>query len=291
MVQIGFALVTHSKPRQIRRLALRLTEMFDGPPIGCHHDFGQCPLDTDELPPNVRFVRPHYRTAWAEYSVVEATVGAIRLLYDGSDGPDWFVVLTGADYPIKSAAAITADLRKAAVDGYVAHRLIAPEELSDPWVAMRYEWYYRYRLRLRYLNRRLRPRQRMVAVPGWLGRIGTPFSPRFRCYAGSALFCANRRCAERILRWHDRHPRFRWHYRNAHVPEESYFHTILCNDPSLRIEDDDRRYIDWAGGGSHPKVLRAEDLPAMLRSPDHFARKFDPDVDARVLDLLDEATR
>ena len=50
--------------------------------------------------------------------------------------------------------------------------------------------------------------------------------------------------------------------------------------------------MDWsqsAGGplgGSHPKVLGVDDLPAIISSKAHFARKFAPD--ALVLDAIDK---
>lgn len=54
-----------------------------------------------------------------------------------------------------------------------------------------------------------------------------------------------------------------------------------------RVAPDDLRYVDWTGGGDHPKVLTLRDLDALLASSKLFARKFDPTVDEVVLDRLD----
>jgi hypothetical protein len=68
---------------------------------------------------------------------------------------------------------------------------------------------------------------------------------------------------------------------------ESFFHTVLLNTPDLSASLDNRRYIVWARDAAHPKLLQLEDLDGMLASGQHFARKFDLEVDSTVLDELD----
>ena len=48
------------------------------------------------------------------------------------------------------------------------------------------------------------------------------------------------------------------------------------------------RYVDWTGGGSNPKVLTLDDLPELVKTGAHFARKFDERVDVAILDELDQ---
>ena len=77
------------------------------------------------------------------------------------------------------------------------------------------------------------------------------------------------------------------HYAKVFCPEESLFQCLLCNAPQLRVVNDHYRYIDWRGGGNHPKTLKCDDLPELTASPAHFARKFDIRQDVAVLDRLD----
>ena len=68
------------------------------------------------------------------------------------------------------------------------------------------------------------------------------------------------------------------------VPDEIFFQTLVLNSPHRdSVVDANLRYIDWPG----PRVLRADDLDALLGSGMLFARKFDETVDAEILDLLD----
>jgi Core-2/I-Branching enzyme len=119
-----------------------------------------------------------------------------------------------------------------------------------------------------------------------------PFSKDFRCFAGEHWFCANRKAAEYLIEFHKAKPALANHYRRSDpfaivVPEESYYHTIFCNAPGLKVSNNNWRYIDWSTKSSHPKTLLFEDLPRIQASSAHFARKFDIDKDARVLDELD----
>ena len=291
---IGFVLLTHTKPTQTQRLVNRLNVMFDEPPIVCHHDFAKCALPIKEFPTNVSFVQPPSPTGWGTFPTVEAALRAIKQMYDAPASPDWFVLLSGSDYPIKPAATIRSQLEGSPYDAYILHDLIQYNNWKDDWwLRLCYEryctktWYYPS------LTKRLRPMRRaLVLKHPLLTRPFLPFSDHFRCYAGQFWFTANRRAAEYILRFYATRPRLASHYRSSHVPnpEESYFNCVLGNAPGLKLDNNDYRYIDWSRGGPHPKTLGMEDLPKLLSSTDHFARRLDIDHDARILDELDAAT-
>jgi hypothetical protein len=73
------------------------------------------------------------------------------------------------------------------------------------------------------------------------------------------------------------------------LPDESATATIVCNAPELRVELHDLHHIRWTRRATgHPDVLGVADLPELLASPAHFARKFDVAHDVEVLDRLDQ---
>ena len=302
--QIGFVLLSHREPAQLLRLTRTLTALYGGAPIVCHHDMAQAPLDKHLFGQTVRFVEDWLHTSWAHWSVVTATLRAIRTLYEVSN-PDHFVVLSGADYPIAPAEKVVADLRSsgadAFIDGYslqVALRGRVPEgerNLAPFRTAHNF-----YQAQLRYTRAQLKiPRIRRRAGSQGGYRVGAstitlpfddpraPFRSGFHCFVGSQWFCGSRRAAKRLLAPTSHDEALRRHYRFRMFPEESYFQTVLCNDPDMAIDSRTFRYIDWREDkATHPKELGMADLPAMLSSGQHFARKFvhgDP-----VLDALDE---
>ena len=98
--------------------------MFNYPVIVCHHDFSKCDLSVDTLSKNVFLVRPHIQTEWANFSLVEAPIQALKLMYEVPEPPDWFVLLSGADYPIKTARQILDDLASSSFDAYIQYEQI-----------------------------------------------------------------------------------------------------------------------------------------------------------------------
>jgi hypothetical protein len=62
-MQIGFIIVSHNAPTQPMRLIDRLNRLYGDPPISCHHDLHQCPIDVASFPSNVSFVKPSVRTS------------------------------------------------------------------------------------------------------------------------------------------------------------------------------------------------------------------------------------
>ena len=281
---IGFALVTHSNPHQLERLIGRLNAMFDHPPIACHHDFSQCPLSPERFSKNVSFVRPHLRTAWASFAFLQAIVRAIEQLYAAPVNPDWFVLLSGNDYPIKPAAQILNDLQAGGHDAHICHELVRADALETAWQK---ESYARYCCR--YLRVPL-TKKVFIARHPILKKLLLPFSKDFHCYSGSDWFSANHRAAQYIIESHKSNVRLANHYRRVIIPSESYFHTILANAPALKLNNNNWRYTDWSAGGPHPKRLGLADMPKILASPAHFARKFDLNQDATVFDQLDKVT-
>jgi hypothetical protein len=291
-ISIGFILLTHRKPQQIYRLIAHLNKMFNYPLIVCHHDFFKCDLPISKLSKNISFVRPHLETKWGDFSLVEATVQAIKLMYNCADSPDWFILLSGADYPIKTAKKILDDLSSSRYDAHMHHEEIIYKvykqniKMSVIWQILAHQRYCSYELfSIPFLkNFTIRLEHPLLTKPF------LPFYEKLRCFTGSQWFCANQRAAEYIIEFHSQKNPLTSHYRHRMFADESYFHTILANAPHLKLKNDDYRYVDWSTKAAHPKTMVMEDLPRLLASSCHFARKFDMDVDSTILDQLDTIT-
>jgi len=300
---IGFIMVTHEKPNQIIRLIKRLNSMFDNPAIVCHHDYSKCYMPIDILPNNVVIVQPHLKTKWGEFSLVEAMIKALDIMYSLPESPDWFVLLSGADYPIKSGNEILHDLESSQYDAYMHYeKLISnineiPSKLewcNSPygatyWHKLSYERYYCVNIQIPLPDRNIRIKQIRINIikNPHLAKFFLPFTKELQCFFGEFWFCANRKSAKYLLEYHKTKPALAQHYKKVQIPDESYCQTILCNAVHLKVKNENFRYIDWSEGGYHPKTLTCEDLPKIIKSSAHFARKLDIEVDVRILDELD----
>ena len=200
---------------------------------------------------------------------MEATLAALRLLYQTDDPPDWFTLLSGVDYPIKTAERILADLTTMNADALIRHRLIdrqAPKHSFERTCLRRYHrraWRMPKGASPHSLPQAFRLSWR-ISGP-WL-----PFSKKFRCFAGSQFFTANARSAEHLLNASQQHCKLARHYATVPFPDESYFQCLLCNAPKLRVKNDNYRHIVWRNGGAHPKTLTCDDLPELNASHAHL---------------------
>jgi hypothetical protein len=309
---IGFVLLVnpYNKLEQSDRLIRKLNALFDHPPIAVHHDFGKNPKFLPDLPENVRLVHPHVDTKWADFSCIEAAIKALRLLYSGSQRPDWFIYLSGSDYPVKPAAKILADLQASPFDAHIQHLPLGLQDDLGWWLRGSFERFCSVKVTVPWVTRHLS----LTTRDFWLhhpfftrGRL--PYSDHLKPYCGEAWFCGNYRAAQAILDFYDTDRALANHCRQILVPEETYFHTVLGNAPQLKLSQDYLRYVDWTNDtsphrplrldqlpdaraciGSSPRILTMADLPLILNSTAHFARKFDDKVDPAILDELDRLT-
>jgi hypothetical protein len=314
-VKIGFAILSHTEPEQLLRLVRTLNSMFGDPPIVCHHDFSQCSLHEALFPTNVRFVHPHIVTRWGDIAVPLAALRAFSLLRK-HDQPDWFFLLSGSDYPVLLADKIVTDLADSNYDVYLdnrelLYRAVPPSQTAhdvgfgspswdeSSWIALLYDryctcrfWWPRPSKKLffsgafpfqrKYVSIR---NHKIDCMTRWF-----QFNRPSRIYGGDFWFEANHKAIDRLLD-DPSMARLVRYYRPRENPDESLFQTALCSQPDLRICKDQKRYADWTNGGAHPKWLEVPDVPKILASGAHFARKFRPDgvaqgfIDQTVLGL------
>jgi hypothetical protein len=283
----------------------RLRKLYDNAPIACHHDFPKCSLEGFDFPKEVAFVRPRLECKWGGISLCHAFLALLRIMYQRADSPEWFVFMSGTDYPVRPARAVLDQLSLGGFDAYLDHRLVEYPWTPDPgveyascafdsfgWVPLAYDRYVAIRLWLPWYSwTQRKPVKFPVGIIRSKSLVGpfNPFSETLKCYGGSGWFTCNRKAAERLLTQSAENRALVAHYSGRFIPDESLPHTILCNQPDLKISKDSLRYIDWSIGGHHPKTLGMEDVPRILASGAHFARKFDLAKGAEVFDAIDAA--
>lgn len=291
---IGFALLTYLEPRQIRRLVERLRALYgQDVPIAINHKFSGCPLRREEFPADVRFVEPFIESGWGTWTTVEASLAALSLLHGNGQGPDFTVLLSGTDYPVARPEKVLAALRDEVADAFIDARPVFPFHRDPPLEGPlglgvneggpnQKVCFRRYYCSLyRPLGIRLRVRSPLFAP--WL----SPFSRKFRCFAGEHWWTLGRRAVEFLLRSRVGRSDLADWFAARHIPEEAYVHTVVCNAPNLRVSHRTFRYVDWTSHAPHPRTLGSGDLAKLLESDAHFARKFA--ADDPVLDDLDRA--
>jgi hypothetical protein len=148
------------------------------------------------------------------------------------------------------------------------------------------EFARRYRMRWRPVSER---RARLAAKADPLAHVrtlpsgtylGLRAQPPLPPFHGSDWFALSRRAVEIVL---DAPRAVLDHFAHTIVPTEAFVPTVLANS-TLRLHDDNRRYVRFEPGSPNPRTLTLDDLDAAFASGADFARKFD---DPAVLDALD----
>jgi hypothetical protein len=227
---------------------------------------------------NVDFLERH-RCYWSGFGHVRATLKGIEAGIRSGVDFDYAVLLTGQDYPIATNAQIAEFLRSSDGSSFMAHFPLPTDEWEGGGLARIDRWHVGIRSR-RYV---VTPRPRL----GLRRRFPFGLQP----FGGSAYWCLSWRCVQYVDRFVRRNPSFVRFFRSVEVPDEIFFQTILMNSP-LRdsVVDDDLRYVEWRHwNDARPAALGKQDLARIMGSGKLFARKFDVEQDAAILDLIDEA--
>jgi hypothetical protein len=278
---IAFIVSAYRLPQQLVRLVTRL----QGPErhFHVHVDLKARPEVYAEASAalagydNVDFL-PRHACYWGGFGHVEATLKGLERIVTWTGracpAPAHVVLLTGQDYPIKSNAEIDRYLAEHAGRSFMHHRPLPVDGLPDGG-------YARLERRHVVLGGRVRAAPRLSFLPaGWKRRVPYGMAP----YFGSGYWCLDRAAVEYIVQFLHTHPAYVRFFRHAGVPDEMFFQTVLANSPLRRtIVRDDLRYIRWPG----PAVLTSDDWGELRKAPALFARKFDADVDAAILDRID----
>lgn len=244
---------------------------------------------------------PRHATSWASPELVDAGLEGLRRGVE--DGCDYLLLLSGRDFPLRPVEEIVAFAERAGSRSYVEHFPL-PDSRWRLGGRDRTD-FYTYTVRGRretcvprgedtsHLNRRGRLLNRLLRLRG-LGKPGRHFPSYARAYGGSQWWNLSREAAEHVLGFLDEHPDYRRYHEHTLAPDEIFFQSILAGTgfaERAEVVDDSLRFMRWPADESHPRVLGVDDLPAMRESGALFARKFDPAVDAAVLERLSERAR
>ena len=245
-----------------------------------------------------RLVEDGLEVEWGDWAYLRMLLAALARIRRELD-PDWVVVISGQDYPLRPLAEVEERLAAATDDAFLGGAWELPTDAVPAPPADDFFRRYAYR-HFRVPERtprppgRLRPLAYLRELPPPLRpRLGLrsprlPFGPNLRCWVSSDWPLLGRRALAALLDAEQEQRALMRHYRGTVAPSESFFATVLMNDGRLSVSGDDRRYVSFAPGAPRPDLLTEAHFDTLAASGAHFARKFDSDEDAAVLDRLDE---
>ena len=233
---------------------------------------------------NVTFVSNSYKVNWGGFNHLQA----ILLLSERAleSGMEYCHLITGQDYPVKSASYFGQELTKeiSYIDYFELPSIYWGGGLD--------------RMTLFHLNDVLNRKTIggkaslvLLAAIQRLFRVERSLPNNVGLYGGSTYWSLNRACLDYVLDFIKRDPSFLDCFRYTFCPEEMFFQTVLLNSP-LRdtLVNDNLRYILWEKRyGSYPAILDSSDVGPILSSTALFARKIAYPESLELVNQIDSA--
>jgi len=207
---------------------------------------------------------------WGGYSMVDAELRGIEELLRISSKWEFFINLSGQDFPLKSQTHIQDFLGC---------------NLGKDFIRVADQSRFRPDTMSRLHNYRIEFGNRILRIP-----IKRPYLRDVTPQIGNQWMIASRKFCEFL--WDSPEvERFKRFYRHTFIADEGFFQTVIMNTSyEGTIVNDDKRTIVWVPLGTvklRPKDFTFKDAGFLLASQGLFARKFDETVDAGILSILE----
>ncbi|WP_066308364.1 beta-1,6-N-acetylglucosaminyltransferase [Aquimarina aggregata] len=206
-----------------------------------------------------------------KYNRIQSQLNGMKYLLNRCLKWDFFINLSGQDFPLKSQDFILDFLNRNKSKNFikiVSQVRVRPDTLS------RVENYFQE-----------------IDV----GFLGVPYKRSFMknvtSYVGGQWMILTRSCCEFICHSPEV-KKFEDFYDKILIANESFFQTILMNTSFKEtIINDDKRAVMWLADGDvnvKPKTFTGLDIDFLMQEENFFAQKFDEGVDESILEILEE---
>ncbi len=211
---------------------------------------------------HVRFVGDRVSTKWGDISVIDAVLALSEFGVQVFPNASHYVLLSGADFPVKSHAYIRDYLAKNSNTDYI-EGIKLPSE-SSVWLEggrRRIEAYVvpinghnnatieprslsLGNLRQLLKVALLKPRNLKIAFKVLLCYPKRIIPYGLNIYAGEMWWILTNNTLVKILEWNRTHGEYHKFHEDCQIPDEMYFNTLVLSFSS-NVSSDTKRYISW----------------------------------------------
>lgn len=230
---------------------------------------------------------------WAGFTFVQATLQLLSMALSKYDRHDYYYLLSGADYPLRSSRSIENHLEQNHGAQFINLIKMPNPELGKP-IERISELYIDRELKKRHFLTRLVP----DAVIDKINKIGIRRDYRSAFgdvapYGGSTWWALTFDAVQYVFDFISNHPRLYSFYGGTFCPDEGFFQTAICNANRFRIKPS-LTFTDWSAGNQpHPAMITNDHIDNFITNglgaqgqygaQDYlFARKFPNDSEAMV---------
>lgn len=185
---------------------------------------------------------------WGGFSIVKATLLLLRQAMNHPQTFDYFVLLSGSDYPLRSSRYVHAFLENHRGAEFISMVKIPNEGFGMPLAKVNRIWFEPEQPVCRFLTRSL-------AKVGLAQRDHRKYLGGLEPFGGSQWWALTRGACEYILNFIERNDKIVTFFRHAPTCDETFFHTILGNAPFRSHARRSLTYADWSDGPNHPAMI------------------------------------
>ncbi|MBL9048503.1 MAG: glycosyl transferase, partial [Tabrizicola sp.] len=276
MTQIAFILLCHKDPEGIIAQALRLAAAGDC--IAIHFDARASAADFARIRqaldgnPQVTFARRRVKCGWGEWSLVAATLEAMKAAVSAFPGATHFYMLSGDCMPIKTAEFVRSRLDREDVDFIESF-----DFFESGWIKTGIK---EERLIYRHFFNERRRKWLFYGAMNLQKRLGlarkVPEDLKIRI--GSQWWCLRRRTVEAVLDFVARRPDVRRFFSTTWIPDETFFQTLVAHlVPAREIQSRTLTFLMFTDYGM-PATFHDDHHDLLLAQDFLFARKISPDA-------------
>ncbi len=281
-MKFAIIIVTYTSPKQTKRLIESLNNGdFD---FYVHVD-KKIDIEThSELfnIPNVYFVKDRIDIRWAGFTATEAALSSLREIAASGIKYNFINLITGQDYPIKSAAYIKDFLTQNIGKEFILYKHFDTEWTEAKGRVEKYhftDFKFPGKYKLERMVNALAPRRK--------------FPVNFELYGKETFWTLSQECAMYVLNYLDTNPKLKRFLKFTWGPDEFIFQSIILDSPyKNNVVNNCYRYIYWPPeGAARPNIFAAADFDRIMAADGLFGRKFDINTDEKIFDLLDKANK
>jgi hypothetical protein len=276
MAKIAFILLTHKDPEGVISQAQRLTATGDY--VSIHFDARAKPADFERirtaLAPNkaVTFAAKRLKCGWGEWSLVGATLEAVKAAVEAFPQATHFYMLSGDCMQTKTAE--------------YAHRFLDAEDVdyiesfdyfSSDWIKTGFK---EERLIYRHFFNERTQKRLFYTSYNLQKRLGLTrdVPDDIQMMIGSQWWCLRRRTIEWVLDFCEQRPDVMRFFKTTWIPDETFFQTIVRHVvPETEIRTRTLTFLMFTDYGM-PVTFYNDHYDLLLSQDFLFARKISPDA-------------
>lgn len=233
------------------------------------------------IPPNKRV-----DIQWATNSMILATIELAHCMLETGRVYDYVFLLSGQDFPIKSNTEIVGFLEDNS--GYNFIEVVPHSSSAYKIFIKRNELYYPYFMQKSSMCSKVLKRLYIYLTGGYghtFGLFKRKKSLNLTFEFGSQWWCLTYECLSWIINYIDNDSELLKFFNNSLVPDECFFQTIFMCSPYREKRHGNLTFLEWSKK-NHPRTFVEDDFGLLKSSDCLFARKFDLDVDSKIIELL-----